>query len=129
MLEAINCEKNCLSFVSYSPIIYDLPLSCLQLLEAGEGLNDYQWHTLTMLRTVRDVKVIVNGDRVIDTELPATASQDDIMDYVINVDELKLGQPIGSKSNYLFSHKANHRESKLPETTKYECFVVVLILL
>ena len=105
-LEAINCEKNCLSFVCYLPIIYDLPLSCLQLLEAGEGLNDYQWHTLTMLRTVRDVKVIVNGDRVIDTELPATASQDDIMDYVINVDELKLGQPIGSKSIYLFSHKA-----------------------
>lgn len=58
-------------------------------------MNDYQWHSLTVLRAERNVKVIVNSDRVIDTELPSPVRDGEIMDYIINIDEIKLGQPIG----------------------------------
>lgn len=58
-------------------------------------MNDYQWRALTLTRAGRKVKVVINGKRLFDKELPKAAEDRSILDEVININEIKIGQPIG----------------------------------
>jgi len=64
-------------------------------LEAGEGLNDYHWYALTLRREARVLEVILNGERVHNSEIPSQESSRDLLDDMITIDEINLGSPTG----------------------------------